>query len=94
MEGSHFDPEYAARARRASFFRRFVREVTLPVMPQDEEAKYLPTQVVAEYLANKVEPRLDGSSFVRYRPTMTARTWSSLIMPATSCEPTRLQMPG
>ena len=53
VEGSHFDPEYAVRAGRGAFLRRLVREVTLPVMPQDEEAKYLATQVVAEVLGQQ-----------------------------------------
>ena len=31
-----------------------------PIMPTDEDYEYLPTQVVAEYLSEKMEPRLDG----------------------------------
>lgn len=34
-----------------------------PVMPNDEEYQYLPTQAVAEYLAEKADPRLDGLIF-------------------------------
>ena len=58
--GSYLDPEYGVRKARAEFLRDLVSELSQPVMPQDEAVEYLTTQVVAEYLANKVEPRLDG----------------------------------
>ena len=29
-------------------------------MPQDEDFEYLPTQVVSEYLAQRIDPQLDG----------------------------------
>lgn len=63
VEGSHFDPDYATREGRAAFLGRLVREIGRPVMPQDEEFEYLATQAVAEYLANKLDPRLDGIIF-------------------------------
>lgn len=63
IEGSYFDPDYHARWKRASFLRRLVQEITRPVMPRDEEFEYLPTQVVSEYLAQRIEPRLDGIFF-------------------------------
>ena len=63
VEGSHFDPDYAWRLGRASFLERLVREMSRPVMPVDEAFEYLVTQAVAEYLAHKVEPRLDGIIF-------------------------------
>ena len=37
-----------------------MREICRPVMPMDETSEYLPTQVIAEYLANK---GLDGIIF-------------------------------
>ena len=46
------------------FLRWLVRAISKPVMPQDEAFEYLATQAVAEYLANKVEPRLDGIVFM------------------------------
>ena len=90
VEGSHFDPEYAARAGRAAFFRRFVREATLPVMPQNEEAKYLPTQVVAEYLANKVEPRLDG---ILFRSIQTDHDGQNVVLFNHACHVFRTDPP-
>ena len=63
VERSHFDPTYALHVGRASFLRRLVREMSRPIMPGDEASEYLVTQAVAEYLAHKVEPRLDGIIF-------------------------------
>ena len=63
VNDSYFDPNYAERQGRAAFLRRLAVEFSRPVMPRDADAEYLPTQVVAEYLANKIEPRLDGILF-------------------------------
>ena len=63
IKGSYFDPDYHERWKRASFLRRLVQEITRPVMPRDEEFEYLPTQAVSEYLAQRIEPRLDGIVF-------------------------------
>ena len=61
--GSCFDGTFAERQNRAAFLRNLASELTRPVMPQDEDSEYLPTQAVAEYLANRVHPRLDGMIF-------------------------------
>ena len=63
-EGSYFDPNYSERNGRAAFLRQLVREISRPVMPKDEALEYLPTQAVAEYLANNVSPRVDGIIFL------------------------------
>lgn len=61
--GSYFDPGYSEQEGRAEFFRHLVSEISQPVMPQDEALEYLTTQAVAEFLAHKVDPRLDGIIF-------------------------------
>ncbi len=61
--GSYFDPGYSEQKGRAEFFRHLANEISRPVMPQDEALEYLPTQAVAEYLAHKVEVRIDGIIF-------------------------------
>lgn len=60
---SYFDPEAAEIWGRIAFLRRLVKELTRPVMPSDEGSEYLPTQVVAEYLSEQLNPRLDGLIF-------------------------------
>lgn len=63
VDASHFDPHYDILHARAMFLSSLVREICRPVMPQDEVFEYLPSQVVAEYLANKLNQRLDGIIF-------------------------------
>lgn len=63
VKGSYFDPEFKGRIGHSAFLKSLVGELTKPVMPDEETFEYLPTQVVAEYLAKKVEPHLDGIIF-------------------------------
>ena len=77
VEGSYFDPDYDERVDKATFLRRLKREMCRPVMPQDEAFEYLPTQVVAEYLANKVDPQLDG---IIYPSSQTGWTGRNLVL--------------
>jgi len=62
-KGSYFDSEYGGRKGLAAFLRNLVGELIKPVMPDEETFEYLPTQVVAEYLAEKINPRIDGIIF-------------------------------
>ena len=77
VQGSYFDPSYSEQKGRAAFFQRLVSEVNRPVMPNDEESEYLKTQVIADYLANVVEPRLDG---IVYRSAQTNGSGQSLVL--------------
>lgn len=61
--GSYFDPDLGERAGRAVFLRRLANLISQPVMPQDEATEYLATQAIAEFLANRQQPRLDGIIF-------------------------------
>jgi len=61
--GSYFDTEFKRRKGHAAFLQSLVDELTKPVMPDKETLGYLPTQIVAEYLAEKVKPHLDGIIF-------------------------------
>jgi len=60
---SYFDPGFRGLRDKAHFLKRLVDIMSRPVMPTDEDYQYLPTQAVAEYLSEKVEPRLDGLIF-------------------------------
>lgn len=61
--GSIFDSTYAPRKERALFLEKLLRRMTMPVMPSDEVLEYLATQAVADFLASRVEPELDGILF-------------------------------
>ena len=63
IDASHFDPDFDKREDRAASLWSLAREICRPVMPQDKAFEYLPSQAVAEYLANKLDPRLDGIIF-------------------------------
>jgi RES domain/HEPN/RES N-terminal domain 1 len=58
--GSLFDSNHRYQMAKANFLRSLSEKMTAPVMPDAEIFEYLPTQVVAEYLASQVNPELDG----------------------------------
>jgi len=58
--GSLFDPITAKRLRSARFLAQLGREITMPVMPDDESSDYLVTQAIADYLAGLTDPVIDG----------------------------------
>lgn len=62
-QGSIFDPTWKERLERVAFLRRLRDLMTRPVMPGYEISNYLPTQVVADYLANECDPPFDGMIF-------------------------------
>lgn len=62
-EGSVFDPEYIRALERAKFLDTLSRLMVRPVMPDDEAFDYLPTQVIADFLATRDAPSIDGILF-------------------------------
>jgi hypothetical protein len=56
--GSIFDPATLVQMQRANFLDILGHDMSRPVMPTEEASEYLPTQAVADYLANVA--RLDG----------------------------------
>ncbi len=62
-KGSFFDPSYADTISRMSFLRDLSRRMSRPVMPDDQEFEYLPTQAVADFLATDMVGPLDGITF-------------------------------
>ena len=76
-KGSYFDQEYAERKGRAAFLNSLVDDISKPVMPADEYFEYLPTQVVAEYLAHRAEPNLDG---IIYRSSQAGLTELNVVL--------------
>jgi hypothetical protein len=61
--GSIFDPNYAYRLGRMMFLRTLSRRMSRPVMPDDQEMEYLPTQAIADYLSTEGKASLDGILF-------------------------------
>ncbi|MBG6119345.1 MULTISPECIES: RES family NAD+ phosphorylase [unclassified Sphingobium] len=63
FDGSVFDPAYAEQRSLARFLGRLSDRITIPVMPDDESTEYLITQMIADYLARRPAPGLDGILF-------------------------------
>jgi hypothetical protein len=63
LSGSLFDHEHTESLSRVQFLKQLESELTQPVVPGSESRDYLPTQVVAEYLADHPEMQLDGIMF-------------------------------
>ncbi|MGJ8530111.1 RES domain-containing protein [Maritalea sp.] len=62
-QGSIFDPDYAYRLGRMMFLRTLAKKMARPVMPDDQEMEYLPTQAIADYLSTEGQVPLDGILF-------------------------------
>ncbi len=60
---SMFHQDYQPRSEQSAFLYRAVQEMSGPVLPHEAEIEYLPTQIVAEYLAHRAEPNFDGLIF-------------------------------
>ena len=61
--GSIFDPTYAHRLGRMTFLRSLSARIARPVMPDDQETEYLPTQAIADFLATEGKVPIDGILF-------------------------------
>ncbi len=59
-KGSLFDPTFVRDLERAAFLHTLSGRITQPVMPDDEQSEYLVTQAIADYLATRTDPMLDG----------------------------------
>jgi hypothetical protein len=62
---SKFDRSEPAKKRRiiVRFLKKMYRTISMPVLPSDEERSYIPTQFIAEYLANNKGMNIDGVIF-------------------------------
>ena len=90
IETSYFDPQYADRSNRVAFLKQLGRELTKPVMPEDETREYIATQVIAEYLAHKVQPRIDG---IFFRSSQTDPPGENVVLFNHACEVERFVIP-
>ena len=80
---SHFDQNYSEQRSREKFLRQWAQEISRPVMPHDEAREYIPTQAVADYLANRVDPRLDG---IIFRSSQTGGTGRNVVLFNRACK--------
>lgn len=57
---SHFDPDFVKKHQRAALLRDLSYRLQQPTLPSEESTRYLPTQMVAEYLGTRCSPAFDG----------------------------------
>lgn len=76
-ELSLFDPNFESKASQFKFLRRFEDEVSRPILPGEELLEYIPTQALAEYLANYHEPKIDG---LIYSSAQTNGTEKNIVL--------------
>ncbi|AYC34690.1 RES domain-containing protein [Pseudomonas cavernae] len=62
--GSIFDPAFKDKLERVAFLRTLGQKISRPIMPSDKDFDYLPTQAIADFLANENDPPLDGIIFM------------------------------
>jgi hypothetical protein len=60
VEGSIFDKNHLPQLQKAKFLGTLSDRMSRPVMPDDEPFDYLVTQAIADYLASRTEPEIDG----------------------------------
>lgn len=60
IEGSIFDENHLPQLQKAKFLGTLSNRMSRPVMPDDEPFDYLVTQAIADYLAGRTEPAIDG----------------------------------
>jgi hypothetical protein len=90
VEGSIFDPTYIERLKKAKFLASLSSQITKPVMPDDEPFEYLVTQGIADYLATKKEPNLDG---IIYRSVQHGRSKRNVVLFHRSARVESLDLP-
>jgi len=88
--GSIFNPKYAERFIKSQFLRSFTNQISLPVMPTDEDLEYLATQAVVEFLANALGTKLDG---VLFPSAQTAEDTVNVVLFRGSSEVKKLSIP-
>jgi len=60
LDASPFDPQFVEKRDRAHFLKTFSDQIARAVLPGEETLGYVPTQAVAEYLADRLDPPIDG----------------------------------
>lgn len=77
VTGSLFDPTYSEQLSLAKFMASLSYQITMPVMPDDEPTEYLITQMIADYLARRPIPGLDG---ILFRSVQSPGDWRNVVL--------------
>lgn len=63
LDASLFDPETVKQATRSDFLRWLTQMIVMPVVPEQEDHRYVVTQAIADFLATHPKLKLDGIIF-------------------------------
>lgn len=63
ISGSYFDPKFLPLLKRTKFLADLATMMSQPVMPNDADLDYLPTQVISDYLSRAADTPIDGILF-------------------------------
>ena len=88
--GSSFDPKTIEQQKKATFLRTLNTRLTRAVLPDDEAKEYLITQLIAEYLADRTDLKLDG---VLYRSAQVDKVRANVMLFHRASRVSRLSIP-
>jgi len=63
FDGSIFDDAYSRLVSKNMFLKGFGERLSRPVMPDEQDFEYLPTQAIADFLSSESDLNLDGIIF-------------------------------
>lgn len=76
VSGSVFDPTFLPALEKAKFLESVSHRIARPVLPDDAPFAYLVTQAIAEYLAGRDDPQIDGIIF----PSVQSGTEKNVVL--------------
>jgi len=74
---SYFDPEYEKKRDHLEFLRSFESEISKPILPDEVEIEYIPTQVFASYLQYAFSSPIQG---IIYSSTQAGRDHKNIVV--------------
>ena len=57
---SMFDSKFSEKLKDIKFLEKFSYEISRPILPEDENIDYIPTQAITEFISNHLEQKIDG----------------------------------
>lgn len=77
IEGSIFDLDYTKQLGRVDFLADLNNIISKAILPDDQDFDYLPTQAVADFLANECKVSIDG---IIYKSAQTQESGSNVVL--------------
>jgi len=88
--GSIFDPDYTVKLGKTHFLKSLVTIMTRPTNPNNSDAEYLPTQLIADYLANANTASIDG---ILYPSSQTKKSGMNVVLFRSASKVEEIEIP-